>query len=75
MLLEEADDLYFKWALTCPTCLSELSGIISKKGWLQFDPICPKCQRTIAGFTNPCWPPAPMDAEVLEAQRMLRVGR
>jgi len=62
MLLEEVDDLHFRWTLDCPTCQIEFGGVMHKEGWLQFDPICPKCGRMIAGFTNPRWPPPPEGA-------------
>jgi len=74
-LLEGIDDQHYRWTLICPACLINFSGTICKTGWLQLDAICPGCQRVVAGFTNPPWPPAPTDVEVLEAQRMLRAGR
>lgn len=57
-MLKEVDDYHVQWALTCPTCLSELSGVIPKEGWLCFSPTCPKCRCVIVGFVNPFWSPA-----------------
>ena len=59
MLLEEVDNLHLRWTLDCPDCQIEFSGVIHKEGWLLLDPICPRCNRMIAGFTNPWWPPLP----------------
>jgi len=55
--LKSIDGQHYRWAMTCPTCQIEFGGVIKRKGWLQFDPVCPECQRTIAGFTNLGWPP------------------
>jgi len=59
MLLEVVDDLHFRWTMDCLHCQIEFSGIIHREGWLQYNPICPRCRRTIVGFTNPEWPPLP----------------
>ena len=68
MLLEEVDDLHFRWTVTCPACLVDFGGVIHKEGWLQYDPTCPNCKRTIAGFTNPEWPPLPETCDAVERQ-------
>ena len=73
--LKSIDSQHYRWAMTCPTCQIEFGGVIKRKGWLQFDPVCLGCQHTIAGFTNPQWPPAPGFLERLLAVIMLRCCR